>query len=230
MHHIAKNGGTFFKQFLYLLDNDQLFEASGVLHDWDKELQRANHVPKDVIRQSDFGLIIIRNPIHRFLSVYFDKVYIGGGSRRPGMNREFFDQHSIDQSERLDARGHIKNCMKLAEWSAKNLAGKTIAKRNWHLVPQLHQLAQVHELNFRVLTLETFDWQLEHVLKDLVPEIRSKIKQVGKTNKSTKPVPKSEVLTPELKELLKEIYNDDFKVFRQVRQYWRDAKARESGN
>ncbi len=226
-HHIAKNGGTFFKNLLYVLDHDQPIERKSRTHDWDHHLVRASGVSKKAIRQSDYSLIVMRNPIHRFLSVYFDKVYEGDGPRRPGMSREFFARYDLAQDPGLSAAEHTDNCLKLAEWTALNIIGKTATKPNWHLVPQMHQLAQVHHLNFTVLTLEDFEWQLIHVLSPLIPEIESRIDMVGKSNKSKKPVAKSAILTPELKRRLKEIYQEDFRVFRQVRQHWRDVRAAE---
>lgn len=223
-HHIAKNGGTFFKNLLYVLDHDHAIDRTGPTHDWDDHLVRPRGVSRDEVRQSAHGIIIMRNPLHRFLSVYFDKVYHGGGARRPGVSREFLDTHDLHQSPDLSAEGHTENCLKLADWTALNFDGLTLAKPNWHLVPQMHQLAQVHDLEFKVLTLEDFNWQLVHVLSDLVPDIAVKIGMVGKSNRSRKPVRKSEVMTPDLKNRLKEIYDDDFRVFREVRQFWRDAK------
>lgn len=224
-HHIAKNGGTFFKNLLYLLDHDHLIGQTSRAHDWDDQLIRAGGVSKDEIRQSDYSLVIMRNPTHRFLSVYFDKVYDGGGACSPGMSREFFSKYDLHQTPDLSAAGHTDNCLKLAEWGAMNIAGVTTAKPNWHLVPQMHQLAQVQDLSFQVLTLEDFEWQLVHVLKGLVPDIESKIGMVGKSNKSKKPIRKSAILNPELKQRLKEVYAEDFRVFHEVRQYWRDSKA-----
>ncbi len=195
-HHIAKNGGTFFKNLLYVLDHDHAIDRTGPTHDWDDHLVRPRGVSRDEVRQSAHG-IIMRNPLHRFLSVYFDKVYHGGGARRPGISREFLDTHDLHQSPDLSAEGHTENCLKLADWTALNTDGLTLAKPNWQLV---------------------------HVLSDLVPDIAVKIGMVGKSNRSRKPVRKSEVMTPDLKNRLKEIYDDDFRVFREVRQFWRDAK------
>ncbi len=89
----------------------------------------------------------------------------------------------------------------------------------------MHQLAQVHHLSFRVLTLEDFEWQLTHLPSPLIPEIESRSDMVGKRNKSKKLVAKSAILTAELKRDLKEIYQEGFRVFRQVRQHWRDVSA-----
>lgn len=223
-HHIAKNGGTFFKHLLYVLDHGQPLAFDSRTHNWDNQLVRAKGTPSDQIRHSDHAFIIMRNPIHRFLSVYFDKVYTGGGPLNPGMSREFFELFDLHQDPNLGPEGHTENCLKLAQWGAANIAGSTMSKPNWHLVPQMHQLLQVHDLRFRVLTKEDLPWQLIHVLQDLVPDIRTRIRMVGKRNVSDKPIAKSDILTPELKHQLKEIYAEDFQVFHQVRRFWRDAK------
>ncbi|MFX0544199.1 sulfotransferase family 2 domain-containing protein [Roseovarius sp. S1116L3] len=226
-HHIPKNGGTFLKSLLYYLDNERLMDHASGVHDWDDRLVRASHITLDDIERSAHNLIIMRNPIHRFLSVYFDKVYDGGAPRRPGMSQEFFSAHDLRQEKNLSAAGHTENCLKLAQWAASNIAGETRTKPNWHLVPQTHQLTQVYKLNFHVLTLEDFHWQLTRFLKDLIPDIEQAFQTVGARNTSPKPIRKCEILTPELKQQLKAIYADDFRSFRQVRQFWRDAKEAE---
>ncbi|MFX0540505.1 sulfotransferase family 2 domain-containing protein [Roseovarius sp. S4756] len=226
-HHIPKNGGTFFKSLLYYLDNERLIDPETGRHDWDDQLERASQTSLEEIERNAHNLIIMRNPIHRFLSVYFDKVYHGGGPRRPGMSREFFAAHDLREDKNLSAAGHTENCLKLAQWAASNIAGETRTKPNWHLVPQTHQLTQVFKSNFHVLTLEGFRWQLVHFLKDLVPDIEKASHAVGARNKSPKPIRKSDILTPELTQRLKEIYADDFRSFRQVRRYWRELRQRE---
>lgn len=223
-HHIAKNGGSFFKNLLYFLDNDRLREPTSQTHNWDNELIRATNASEEEIRKSHYGLIIMRNPIHRFVSVYFDKVYDGSGDRRPGMAREFFANHQINQAADLSPEGHAENCLKLAEWSARNISGQTKSQPNWHLVPQLHQVSQVYRVNFRAVTLSDFEWQMSYALEGLIPDIRNKMAAVGKVNVSKKPFPKSAVVTPELRSRLKDIYSDDFKVFHEVRQFWREKK------
>lgn len=228
-HHIAKNGGTFFKNLLYVLDHDELLQSHFATHDWDKRLIRVTDVSPETIKASDFSLIIIRNPIRRFMSVYFDKVYHGSGPKRPGMSEEFFTTYPVSQEKNMSAARHTENCIKLVEWAEANIQGLTLAKPNWHLVPQMHQLAQVQSLGFRVLTQEDLDWQLRSVLSPLVPDIDQKISLLGKCNKSAKPFRTAEVLTSELKQRLQTIYADDFKVFRQVRQHWRYLKDSNHG-
>lgn len=226
-HHVAKNGGTFFKNLLYALDHDAVLARSSDGHDWDEKLVRAVRTPKSRIRNSGHSIIIVRNPFRRFLSVYFNKVYDGGGPRPTGMSREFFDTHDIDQSPDLDAAGHTRNCMKLADWGARNVLGVTKSKPNWHLVPQMHQLAQVYDLNFRVLTLEDLEWQLQTVFAELIPDINAKIDLVQSRNRSRKSADFSAVMTPELKQRLKETYADDLRAFQHVRRHWREEKAKQ---
>lgn len=223
-HHIAKNGGTFFKHFLHDLDHDQPFQGDSGLHDWDNHLIRPNGTDPDTIRTSAHSLIILRNPVRRLLSVYFDKVYHGSRPRPPGMSREFFETHALDQSDRLDPKGHTANLGKLVDWTARNIKGQTRTPPNWHLVPQMHQIAQVHALNFRALTLEDFDWQFHQTFSDLIPDLDTRLTRVRTRNRSTKPIRPSDILTPDLQGRIKQIYQDDLRCYQKVRRFWRDAK------
>lgn len=220
-HHIAKNGGTFMKHLLYALDHGQVHVTRSGQHDWDQELVRPNGVALEDIRDSKHAFLILRHPFRRFLSVYFNKVYAPQGTPPAGMSKSFFKAHRINNAKDLDAKGHTENCLKLAEWGAANVLGLTEAKPNWHLVPQMHQIAQVYPLNFRALLVEDLEAQLTRVLGGIVPDMSERIAQVRRRNQSAAAVKPSEILTPELKAILKGIYGDDLKVFRAVRDYWR---------
>ncbi|MEM8653598.1 MAG: sulfotransferase family 2 domain-containing protein [Pseudomonadota bacterium] len=224
-HHIAKNAGTFMKHLMYLLDHDTALDHTGKLHDWDAHLVRATHVSRDQLDTPPYGFIVLRNPFQRFLSVYFDKVYGPGGQPRPGIGRAFFQSNSIDRSPDLEAAGHIENCLKLAHWTADNIAGRTRTAPNWHLVPQLHQVAQVYDLNFRALTVEQLDWQLTHLLSGLIPDIADRIARVPDRNSADRAIRHQDMLVPDLKSTLKQIYADDLATFREARAFWRAEKG-----
>lgn len=63
-HHIAKNGGTFFKNLLYVLDHDHAIDRTGPTHDWDDHLVRPRGVSRDEVRQSAHGIIMRLSLIH----------------------------------------------------------------------------------------------------------------------------------------------------------------------
>jgi hypothetical protein len=169
--------------------------------------------------------VVIRDPIKRFISLYYDKLYTRPEARgKFSLGNYFEDSGLIDRDIGNDLENHRQNCVRTINWIKQNISGQTDQKVNWHWVPQKFRLNQIHKLRFNVITLEGLDYQLPVVLSPLIPHITDIIKEVSAQNISQKPVRPKDVLNEELRKLIFETYPDDTIIHQEVSAYWRHFK------
>jgi len=220
---ITKCGCTFIRNLLYYLDHDQLHPDSGRIHSHPDDFLKADLVPRRDIRDSPYLFAVVRDPVDRFLSLYFDKIADPENRFDEGMRRRVTKAAGLDTSADLDLAGHHANCLKTLDWFGRNLDGKDEGKPNPHWQRQSVRLMRTNGLLPRLLTLSGLSWQLPEILEPIIPDIRDKINAVRTRNISRKPFTKAEMLTPELARAVQAVYPQDTETFAQVQANWGPA-------
>lgn len=218
---ITKCGSTFLKNLFYVLDNDAVHADPDYIHDHGGDLIRADKTPPEMIQASRFAFTVMRRPVSRFMSLYFDKIYGTGPQNFPEIRLEIAGECGLDLSPNLDAAGHRDNCEKLIDWIAKNLAGETDVAINPHWRPQSARIGTVAHLNIDLLTLDGLDWQLPLLLNGVVPELRQKMMQAKSRNKTAYPVAPEEIISPALECRINEVYADDLVRYQHITRGWK---------
>ncbi|PIB22831.1 hypothetical protein BFP76_09880 [Amylibacter kogurei] len=174
----------------------------------------------DDIMQATHKFIIIRNPIDRFTSLYFDKI-MGEDSKvqRSVLRRGLVD---LNAGDNIDT--HQENCVRVLRYIKKTLSPTSKHKPNWHWKPQLLRLKQVTPFNFNVVTLEGMIWQLPPLLHDIAPDFAQAMYDVPRRNISKKTVDPKEMIVQEIEDMLIDIYPMDFQIFDEVSAYWDKRK------
>lgn len=157
---------------------------------------------------------IIRNPIDRFLSLYFDKLTdqnsaIGRHFSKRGLLVQRPRTVSDHQQNTLQTLGHINTTI-------------TTSKRlpNFHWRPQIHRLHKISKLDVHLLTLDGLNWQLPLLMKTACPDMATYMKQVGRKNVSPKPCDPDALKTQRLRRQISRIYADDERVYCEVNRHW----------
>jgi sulfotransferase famil protein len=222
---IPKCGSTFIYNLLYYLNYGYIYASPLNIHKTKQSPPSASNVSKQEIINSKFAFVIIRDPMKRFMSLYFNKLYPRPkGHRKASLGNYFENNGLIDRDIGNDIEKHCRNCIRSINWIKQNISGETDQKVNWHWKPQKIRLKQIHKLRFNVITLEDLNYQLPVILEPLIPHISDAMKEVSAQNVSQRPVRPEDVLNEELRKLIFDTYPDDTKIHKEVSTYWRNFK------
>jgi len=217
---IAKCGSTYLKNLFYYLDNGGEHYSGDDIHSIDDALQRASSKDAEKITTSGYAFAVVRHPVDRFLSYYFDKVYGQGPRSFPHHQKYFTRELGLDLSLGLDVSGHRNNCLLLIDWTKKNLAHKTEEPINPHWRRQTTRLKRVATLDLEYLTLDGLDWQLPLFIGGVIPDIRDAMVAVKTRNKTDWPVDRATLLDKELVGKIENTYENDLKIYHETNRKW----------
>lgn len=206
---ITKCGCTFVHSVLQHLD--------GVPTDPKTRLGADGYTNADVMA-TPARFVVIRNPIARFTSLYFDKA----------MGKDHAIKHRLIRNKIIDPKAtdletHQENCFRLLHYIKQTLDGAPDRRPDWHWRPQLVRLSQVAPFDFHVITLEGLSWQLPAIAARTVPDITRALADMPLRNVSKKTVSTDQLMVPELQDIVQEIYPQDTEIHAHVSTYW-DAR------
>lgn len=224
---ITKCGSTFLKNLLYQIDHDQLHPDPKRIHDYPQDLLRAHETPRWMIRRSRFVFTVLRDPVERFLSMYFDKIYGEGPQNFPELREEIALEAGLDLRRNLDAKRHEANCLALLDWLEKNLAHETDLPVNPHWRRQMARVSTLSSYRLGFFTLEGLNWQMPMHFADMIPDLAQRMETVRNRNKTHYPVDKLAVATDALRARVAQLYPDDTEQHARVSRQW--AKKKERG-
>ena len=210
MATVTKCGCTFLKNLFYFLNTQELHPAGPKIHDHEATLLRASKEDHEAILESPYRFIVMRDPVDRFFSLYFEKIYGQGPHAMAWFQNEVGKKIGLDYTANLDLQGHQENAFRLAQWIEKNLNGETDQEKDFHWRRQSLKYSSVKGFDPTIITLDNLDQKLITLLNPVVPEIVQAIESVPRFNISDKPFSFAEMKTPELTELIKGIYQLDY--------------------
>lgn len=205
-YKIAKCGSTFVKRVINNLDGAPPRKET------------------DQVLWGDDGRVafaIVRKPIDRFLSLYFDKL-LGG----PSFMAKDFLRRGLINPNATTLQEHSDNCHRALGWINASINGGSKKKINYHWRPQVRRLYRISNMNVQMLTLDGLSWQLPYILNDTCPQISHVMQVCGKQNVSPKPIHPKELATVSLRRQISRIYAADERVYAEVNRHW--AKIGES--
>lgn len=222
---IAKSGSTFVRGLFHYLDNDGERLTSKEIHKWVSLSPRANAKDEAKIRDNRQAFTVIREPVDRFLSLYFDKVY-GEDSKIIPKVIAHLSTLGMDFSADLSLEGHQENCRILIDWLGQNLAKETAFPVNAHWRRQAIRLNYAKDLNLEILTLDGARWQLQLLLKDVIPGIEQAIDSVISRNRIPRPFSQTELLDTTTEEKIRKMYSADTKAYNAASLKWRPLEPK----
>lgn len=216
---IPKCGCTFVKNLLWLVDHGQAHPNPLRVHDDDALFGRADQLglsPSD-IRSEPMAFTVLRNPVDRFLSLYFDKV-VGEGWKQFVPLRQTLVRHGLDPHA-ADKEAHRKNCLIMANWIAENLAFGLDLPSNAHWTPQSWRCKTLQDLDLHLLVLDFLRPQLRALAGGDVPELDDYLESAER-NRSAAPTNRRQIVTDSLRSQINNIYSRDRRLYRQARASW----------
>lgn len=215
---INKCACTYLRNLFFLLDHDSIHPDPKRIHAYDREFVNAARVPEDILTSSPFVFTVVRDPVDRFLSLYFDKLANPYNESDFWMRRLMNDEAGFRADNDTTLEQHRAFCLKALGWIDRNLKGKTEAPTNPHWQRQSLILSRITGLDPHLIELKSLDQRLEQLLAPLEPRISVIMKKITDRNESHQLFSKDEMLTNELKAAVHAVYADDAVMIENTRR------------
>jgi Sulfotransferase family len=219
---ILKCGCTYIKNLLWHLDHGTPHPRGNWVHRAEDDLPRSQGWTVDQMRQNPHAFIILRDPVERFLSLYFDKVMRPRAVGYNAMRKSLIEAGAVDP-EATTIQGHRANCHATIDWIRAGLSDKTARGANRHWTRQNAVLREVLPLNLKVLTLNGLDRQLHAVLGGHVPDLPRHLAGAKWRNRSPRPVPRNVLVDDALREAVLGVYWRDAVNWSKAEHLWRQV-------
>ncbi|MGV8986512.1 MAG: sulfotransferase family 2 domain-containing protein [Cypionkella sp.] len=225
---IPKCGCTFVKNLIWRLDHGEDYVNPPRIHERTRDFARVAqfNLTLDEVRAEAFSFVVLRNPIDRFMSLYFDKV-VGEGYRKfVPLRAVLRDNHGLDV-EAATPSEHLRNCHIMIDWIEENLAKPNEIGRDPHWTPQHFRMETIRAFDMKVLPLSKLDNHLTLLLSDVVPDIATILGKLERYTTNSKAL-KEQVLDGSLKERIWQIYARDRSNYEKLQEVWRNIAPKSS--
>lgn len=212
-----KAGSTFLRNLFYVLEHGALYHDPLMIHNFEQQTTRS--LTKHELAEH-ISFFVVRNPIDRFFSLYFDKIIspephnFSWAVARMKKDRVFHD------GENLTLEQHRENSVSLAWFVKFRLNMHRVDEVNPHWRPQIAVVRQALKFGLTPLLQENLSTQLLQIAGGRIEGLAEAIALVGQRNKSKRNVSANDILTPELKALICELYEDDMSLYKLLVEGW----------
>jgi hypothetical protein len=224
---IPKCGCTYVKNVLWHIRTGKPHVNPLRVHDSDAFILRAGELVGDhlSIRSEDMAFSVVRNPVDRLLSLYLDKV-VGTGRLNfvPLAETLIREGRIIENPSSLS--DHHFNLLSLVDWLHENLTGNTGLPKNAHWTPQSDRSLVLRTFDLKILVVEHLTIGLNVLLRDSVPGIDHFL-HTAERNRSTRTLPKSDLLTGLIRRRINELYSSDRLIHRRAVELWNETSHNE---
>ena len=217
---IPKCGCTFIKNLIWRLDHGTSYANPPRVHERTRDFARVSqfNLTVDEVRAEDHCFVVLRDPIDRFLSLYFDKV-VGDGYRKFVPLRAILREHHGLNVSPETAADHQRNCHILIDWIERNLTKGTEIGRDAHWTPQHFRMETIRAFDMKVLPINGLDGHLTMLLSGVVPNIGEILGTLERYTSNSKDL-KDQVLDATLKNRITEVYRRDAENYTKLRKVW----------
>lgn len=222
---IPKCGCTFVKNVLWFVANGEFYHSPMRIHDADDLFLRAPDVETDLdkVYRAPGAFTVLRNPIDRFLSLYFDKV-IGNGRRDYVPLYDVLVKRRSLIPDPSSLRDHQYNLECMAEWILENLQTEVDLRPESHWTPQSYRANIMTEFDLGVVTVDDLTSGLELLFSGSIPSIRDVLDD-AEMNKSSRCFRKGEIVTDAIRRIVNSAYSRDRALYRAARIQWRERRG-----
>jgi Sulfotransferase family len=222
---IPKCGCTFVKNVLWAIQNGQFHPNPVRIHDDDSAFLRASDLGIDVhsIEMEPMAFTVIRNPIDRLLSLYFDKVVGKGRENYVPLARILIEKRGLNPLP-ATLSNHQYNIEVLVDWLEENISDEIDLPKDAHWTPQVYRSDIMQTFNLKMLAVDKLTTGLDLLLSPAVQNARHIIGRAEK-NSSSKTADKKAVLTREIRRKINSVYAGDRRLYQLVNGAWESSTA-----
>lgn len=223
---IPKCGCTFVKNVLWEIHHGTRHPKPKRIHDADDAFLRAPAVvqnDKDVI-QSERAFVVLRNPIDRFLSLYFDKVIGDGWQTYVPLRQTLIDHYGLDPAP-ATLHQHRENCARLVRFLADNLGDGAHLPREAHWTPQSDRQNIMKRFDLKILLTDQLTDHMNSLLAGLNPHYAQIVARAEQYGSGRQALGRS-VLHLETRKRINTLYARDRSIYKSARGLWHPLKSR----
>lgn len=220
---IPKCGCTFVKNLLWKLDHGESYANPPRIHERTRDFARVAqfNLTVDDVRAEEHCFVVLRNPIDRFLSLYFDKVAGEGYRKFVPLRAVLRENHGLDPAAQTP-QDHLRNCHILIDWIEANLSGPNELGRDPHWTPQHFRMETIRAFDMKVLRLNGLDASLSMLLSDIVPDIGEILGHLERYTTNSKDM-KDKVLDGAIRARINQVYKRDVENYEKLNEAWNSA-------
>ena len=211
-----KVGSTFLRNLIYILDHNTPFSTDEKA--FPQELPTRELTREELAE--DVSFFVVRDPIARFFSLYFDKVAGKPENRFHFVTDKLIEHRIFHDGPALSIEQHRENCMSLLGFLGVRLRGKIKGPINPHWNKQITRIAPAVDFGLKPLMLEQLETQLMQIAGSRVAGLEAAIGKVNSRNRSPRPVAVDDVLTPEIYQKISSLYPEDIQLYDLVKTGW----------
>ena len=211
-----KAGSTFLRNLVWVLDHNTPFEADN--RGFPTELPSRKMTREELAQEISF--FVLRDPIERFFSLYFDKV-IGPEPTRFGWIADTLKANRIfHDGPDLSLEQHRENCHALSLFIKARLTGQADGPVNPHWVRQITRMRGALKFGLQPVLLDRLEPQLLQITDGRIPTLKKALDMVKSRNRAARIVPAERILTPDLYAQIVALYPEDVQLYDLVKTGW----------
>ena len=225
---IRKCGCTFLKNVFFYLNTGHVYPNALGIHADEESTWISTFGPHETSpRDSTKCFVVVRDPVSRLVSFYWDKVYsqspFAMKTTRQRLARlarkRRADFSDFDRSETLSLDGHIRNILATLDGIQEILSNPDKEHPDLHFALQCFAMQRSNAVEFTRLRLEDFRGSAPIALARVSPGFSDAVRLVPKAHESVKKFGNQDLLTDEVLERIREIYQDDIVMYQNVIAY-----------
>jgi len=214
---ISKIGRTYLRNLLYILEHNEEYHEPLKIHVKGVSLH-SNLTKSELTKEISF--FVVRDPVDRFFSLYFDKVYGTGEHSFPWVADRLAENRGFVRGDNLSIDQHRNNCLGLLMYIRRKFEKEPLEDLNSHWAPQVEMAKKAIRFGLQPLMLEKLDEQLLHIADGRIAGLEKAMAVLPHRNTSTKPYSIAEIITPEIADRISALYADDQALYERVKTAW----------
>jgi len=211
-----KVGSTYLRNLIYVLDHGKMF--SDIERDFPRDLPSRDLTKAELAQETSF--FVVRDPVARFFSLYFDKAIGAADSRFPWMVKILVTNRVFHDVPDLTIEQHRENCMSLLGFINVRLRGHIKGAINPHWNKQIVRAEKGLKFGMKPLMLDKLDQQLLTIADGRIAGLEAAMAKVKSRNRSPRPVEAEDILTPEIYAKISALYPEDIQLYDLVKTGW----------
>ncbi|MHA1129106.1 MAG: sulfotransferase family 2 domain-containing protein [Alphaproteobacteria bacterium] len=214
---ISKIGRTYLRNLLYLLEHEKEYHEPLNIHT--KGASSIGELTKAALAK-EVSFFVVRDPVERFFSLYFDKTYGTGEHSFPWIAKRLVKHRGFVHEENLTVDQHRVNCLALLGYINRKFETEALPDINSHWSPQVEMAKRAIRFDLQPLLLENLNEQLLYIADGRIDGLEKAMQTLPHRNSSSKPYSISEILTPEIAQRISGLYADDQALYERVKMAW----------
>jgi len=214
---ISKIGRTYLRNLLFLLEHDKEYHDPLKIHT--EGVSSHSELTKSRAAE-EISFFVIRNPVDRFFSLYFDKIYGTGEQSFPWVVKRLVAYRGFVHEPNLTVDQHRANCLALLGYINRKFDTEALQDINSHWSPQVEMAKRAVRFGLKPLLLENLDEQLLIIAGGQIEGLEHAMQALPQRNSSPKPFTIEEILTPEIARRISGLYGDDQALYERVKMAW----------